>query len=534
MSFSLNFLLLFLSFVLIKKIASTTLREGDSISLVKAEYGFNQTSYNLSLLNSDAEINDLISSRIIYISNLERDLPIFDLFSEYFNRKWIFFVKEKKQIDLLLSKDDYKKKEISINGIIIPNDIKYEILEDNNKNKKVPIFEIESNSTQDFIELDIRKNRKDIYFYYKINRAISSYPEIYLLFNAVFTILLGLALYIGWRVILKLSRASNILTIHKFLGSLPFFIILSGISLLFKAINIQGKDPNRDYDDGVYVDTALITLNAIYRTLMWFIVLLVAYGWKISIQSLRGEDMKYFMKMFLIIYVCSCLDQILDTLGEGIFIFHFSEIKNLIFYFFMTYILINKIKITLNFINRKLYYAFILVPEHIESLEVKLKMIKRHRNMIFTYFFIFIIMLVIHKTVFRSYDTPVLEWFNYHLIDLYFTIYFLWIFKPRELPPNFNFDFGNNLNEDLGVVYKIKLPKFEEFVQNYKSPLSKEIANCKGKNVPVLVIGPSFIKNDNNDNKSLNSKITNETDNSKEKKSGVCKYFDHIEMGFTN
>ena len=57
------------------------------------------------------------------------------------------------------------------------------------------------------------------------------------------------------------------------------------ISLLIKAIDIKGQDPYREYEDSVYIDTALITLDAIYRTLLWFLILLMCCGWKISIQS---------------------------------------------------------------------------------------------------------------------------------------------------------------------------------------------------------------------------------------------------------
>ena len=69
------------------------------------------------------------------------------------------------------------------------------------------------------------------------------------------------------------------------------------ITLIVKAVDIRGRDPNIEYEDSIYVDTALITLSAIYKTILWFLILMVSLGWKISIQSLRREDLKFFMKM---------------------------------------------------------------------------------------------------------------------------------------------------------------------------------------------------------------------------------------------
>ena len=78
----------------------------------------------------------------------------------------------------------------------------------------------------------------------------------------------------------------NVLLIHSFLFAVPLLLFILSIPLVIKAVNIRGKDPNKSYDDSIFVDTALITLSAIYKSLLWFMTLLICYGWNITLLSL--------------------------------------------------------------------------------------------------------------------------------------------------------------------------------------------------------------------------------------------------------
>ena len=64
------------------------------------------------------------------------------------------------------------------------------------------------------------------------------------------------------------TRTISVLFFHKFFFSIPFFIFLLSISLLIKSVDIKDQDPNIEYDGSVYNDITLITLDAIYRTLL--------------------------------------------------------------------------------------------------------------------------------------------------------------------------------------------------------------------------------------------------------------------------
>ena len=80
--------------------------------------------------------------------------------------------------------------------------------------------------------------------------------------------------------------------------------------------------------------------------------------------------------------------------------------------------------------------------------------------MLYIYIGLFLIFGFIHKVIVYDYDTTILELYNYTLVDIYLSVYFPFLLRPKPLPPNFNVDFGNNAEGDIGIVYKISLQKY--------------------------------------------------------------------------
>ena len=239
-------------------------------------------------------------------------------------------------------------------------------------------------------------------------------------------------------------------------------------------------------------------------------------GWKISLENLSRDDLKFLMKMFLVIYIAMCLDQIIDSASSGIWVFHLSEIKNLIFYIAMIFLMLKKIRKTVFFLERRLYYARALSLEYVEALVYKINLINKFKLMLFSYLGVYLIFIFIHKVLVYGYDTTLLEVYDYSLVDIYLSIYFLYILRPRELPPNFNIDFGNDIEGDIGIVYKAFLPKYN-LINEREENTQKELLSCKGKNIPILVLGPCL------------SHIQNG-----EEEYSINNYLNNIEIGFAN
>ena len=78
-------------------------------------------------------------------------------------------------------------------------------------------------------------------------------------------------------------------------------------------------------------------------------ILQVQIGWAILVQSLRRQDIQFLIKMFLFISIFICIDQIIDSTDVQLWVFHLIEIKNILFYAGMLYILITKINKTIRF-----------------------------------------------------------------------------------------------------------------------------------------------------------------------------------------
>ena len=483
------YLLILILLTIIISVNSTYLKDDDKLYLIQVEYGYNITEFSFEVLNrDDAEINDFLSSRIACFNNTEYDNDIFDLYSVYINKYWLFMVNSSKIADELLQRDDYKKKELYINGIIVPESLNYKMPEINN-NKRIPVFIVKDNITEKLSKFDIRYMNKHTYFLFDIKRAISNYPEVYLFIISILLIICSFITTFYWKVKLKSLSRRNVLPLHSFLITIPLFLFLLSIALVIKSIDIKGKDPNKQYEDSIFVDTALITLSAIYKSILWFMTLLICYGWKISIQTLSRNDVKFLMKMFLVIYIVMCLDQIIDSTGIKIWIFHISEIKNIIFYSGMLYLLLRKVNKNIIFIERRLYYARLFNLDYNEAFAYKLKLTKKLKPMLYSYISLYVIVLLIHKIAVYDYDTPLLETYDYILVDVYLSAFILYVMFPRILPENFNVDLGNDLDEDIGLVFKAFLPKYNMINNEYKEN-EKEIKSIKDKKIPILILGP--------------------------------------------
>ena len=503
------FFLTVLLLAIIIPINSAELKYGDKLCLIQVEYGYNITNFTFDVLNKDdAEINEFLSSRIAFLNGTDSDKDIFELYSPYINKFWLFLAKSTSVVNSLLEKDDYKKKELYINGIIIPESLNY-VMPEKNNNKKIPIFIAKDNIIEKLQSYDIRTMKKHIYFLFKIKRAISSYPEAYFLILSILFIFAGFGMNILWKRRTNSIPQVHILTIQKALICIPISIILLSFVFFIKSVDIKGADPNKEYINSIYVDTALVTMEALFRTLLWFFILLLSLGWNISVQSLSDRDTKFLMKMFLIIYILMCLDQLLDSYRVKLWVFHLSEVKNIIYCIGMMILLFKRINKSIRFLTRKLYYARILSLDYIDVLFYKIKILKNLYWMLGSYIVVFFLFILLHKTKLYRYDTELLELYNYTVVEIYLSAILLYLFRPRELPLNFNVDIGNDDVDDMGMVYKAFLPKYDSINLKFLNN-NRNIRPFKGRNIPILVLGPCLSHIETEDEEvSINNYINN-------------------------
>ena len=517
MSLLLDFIVFILLYSFIKNFI---LKDKDSVSLIYYEYNYNLSEIKLDIINRDVSIIDSTSCHLAFIESVEKDYKdIFELYSSYFNRQWIFFVDNNETIDKLLE-IDYERNNIYLMGILISNNTIYTQAYDSD----FPIFKIDDNFSDSMKNWDMRNEEKNIFFTLQINHAIEYYPENYFLLLSIIVLVSIFSLLLYWKIVFKKINPIHILTLHRIGIFLIYLNTLLCFILILKSINIRGsKIYGNETESSILLDTALITLNGLHRTLLWFFVLLLSYGWNISLQQLNPQDCKFFLRMILLLFFALSFDRILDAFFNPIFRVHISEIKNFILYSIIIYIMLYKINKNIKFLRIKIHYANMISPEYINALVYKIKIFLKFRILIIIYFILFIGVLILHKTIFYDYDEVVLESYDYLVLDCIFEYAFLILFRPKELPEYYNINMGNNLEGEEGNIYKYELPGYSEAHFKIADLTKKQVDECLKKEIPIVIVGPNiqnFNTSENIENMGINNSIN--------------KYFLNLNIGFAN
>ena len=110
-------------------------KKSELFSLLIYENTFLKDTYNLTLLNSKDSKFSNSPSKLAYITDLDNlDSEIYNYYSKYFNRIWIFYISDLNQINKVLSKSIGNN--ILITGILMPKSLKYNITKKTIKIKK--------------------------------------------------------------------------------------------------------------------------------------------------------------------------------------------------------------------------------------------------------------------------------------------------------------------------------------------------------------------------------------------------------------
>ena len=515
------------------------------ISLVLLQNSIEQFSYNLTLLNINAETSltsKITPSKLAYITDIENtDKILIDKFSKYYNKYWLFYINNSSIINEVLETvfDD-----VYINAIIIPSYLRSEIFPNIYLNNyEIPIFEISDNHDESMISNDIRKNNKNLFFKLRIVKEFIAYPKIYLIILSLFIIFISFITLSIWSHLIKNTLNEYIFNYHNAQKFLPYTQGMLGLTLIFKSISINNNENSYiDYDNNSYyndneedqfstaiLDIIILIMNTIYRSLFWMFVYLFCYGWCISIQTLTNEQSKNCIKLFLIIFIILWLDDTVDKILGNLWIFYISEIKNFLLYMILLLFLIRLIKKNISFLERKYYYSLLLIPGFTNVILFKINLIKKLRISLFSFYIFYFLVLLINKFLLSNYNSNFLGVTHYIIPYLCSGIIFMILLRPRVLPENYDVGLGNILSDENGNIYKCKLPKFNLMVEgNYEDLLTKEKSfKIKEEIGPIIVLGPNKNYFDYYENFIINNNI--ETTNSE---NDINKYFKGLNVGF--
>lgn len=199
-------------------------------------------------------------------------------------------------------------------GIIYANSTDHLQLVNQDINR--PVFETDT-ETFDQILAYLKYNDKkfiELRINYIYDNTKQLMPVDYLTQMSNLAFFISSVTFIIWHIRLIYYR-KHIMAIQKVLTILPY------AKLLISYLLILYLDQSLIYNDKftletdftiIYLDTAITTLNSIYKTVLWFLIILISNGWKLFIDNFSRYELKKFVTLYLVIYLALCFDQILD------------------------------------------------------------------------------------------------------------------------------------------------------------------------------------------------------------------------------
>jgi hypothetical protein len=104
-------------------------------------------------------------------------------------------------------------------------------------------------------------------------------------------------------------------------------LILSLLTIYFVYLSMKTFNPDNFADNltKIYVETIILTLNAVLQTLVWFNILIMSLGWQIHRGIFSRNELRSLVVAFISLYVLICFDQIFDMLIN----FKFGQVRKI-------------------------------------------------------------------------------------------------------------------------------------------------------------------------------------------------------------
>jgi hypothetical protein len=351
------------------------------LQFIKQDYGFSSSSLNTTFLNAKTKSVAFLEDtegKLAYINSNESFTNLFKL-NRLYNHRWYFYVDDLEFFDIVIKNQTDAR--YYMLGIIINENLVNQINKSQIDSEIIPIMSISNLNHTLMTEYDYNNQRYNTFFVFTYYREIKVYPTKYYFIITIISFVLCGGFLTAWSIKIKLLDRAHITSLQKILIVLPVAELLVNIAICLE-LNILNNPPSESSSSTsevsyqIYFETTLITLNALFRTLLWFLIALIVYGWQITKQSLTREEKNFFIKIYMFMYIAMFIDQIINVSMSNSFILTPSEIKNLLFYLVMVSWLTKRGIKSYRFLKRKLVYAITLTREFIPALILKLKMVK--------------------------------------------------------------------------------------------------------------------------------------------------------------
>ena len=490
----------------------------ESLTISVYENSYKKDTYNLTLINPKYVKLIKNPSKLAYITDINtKDSMILDSYTKYYNKIWLFFITDTNQINKVMEQK-YGSNSVLITGVIIPKSLDYSEFEEI---EKFPIFTIGETMNETLINYDIRNNKKNTYFI--INFTENLLINFLIIFSAI-VLVTAIVIGVGWNYLEKKVGPNYVFAYHDKIKYILCAHIFLSLALIFKTISVMRTE---NYELTVAVEISLYLSVSFFRSLLWFLIYLISFGWNICFQDLAMSEQRKIFRLFIFIAIFFFIDDILDKYCGKLWVLNISEIKNMLIFGLLSLLTLRNLNKNLKVLERKYTYALTLLQAYADGINEKLKILRRLKYEISSYLPTYIFLILINKTILSDYDNPIILLYIYLIPDFIFELAFIYLMRPKLVPLYYSVDLGDIFNEEVGNTFICVLPKFDEFneekmVQEMKD--NKE--NNQIENIPVIVLGPEKSKN--------NNLIVDE--DSSEKSDlldlDINKYFSNIQVGY--
>jgi len=491
------------------------------LTITVYENQFKKDTYNLTLINQKNAKILKDSSKLAYITDFQnKDSIILNNYSKYYNRIWLFFLTDVNEVKKILQRNYYNSKYILITGLIIPESLDYEKIGIAD-NEKIPIYKISDKLNNTLINYDIRKNKKNIYFVIQYTEQILI---TFLIVFSSFALFSAIVIGIGWNYLEKKVGTSFIFGYHERIKYIVCAHVFLSLTLIFKTISIMKTE---NYELTIAVEISLYLSVSFFRSLLWFLIYLIAYGWNICFQELAMNEQRKIFKLFIFIAIFFFIDNILDKYCGKLWVLYISEIKNIILFGILTFLTIRSINKNMSLLLRKYNYAIALLAAYADGISEKMKLLQGLKYEVISYLPFFILTIIFNKLLLSDYDNPILLLYIYLIPDLLLEFFFIFLMRPKVVPNYYSIDLGDMFNEIEGHTYLCALPKYDEFnEETMVEDMKDNIEFNKEGSIPIVVFGPEKTKN--------NSFIEDDDDSNKSDflELDINKYFSNIQVGY--
>jgi hypothetical protein len=478
------------------------LKGPELLSVSVYENSFKKYTFNITLINPNYVKILKNPSKLAYITDIKnKDSYIFNNLTKYYNKIWLFFITDINEIIQVLEKK-YESNSILITGLLIPESLDYSQI-DFEEHQKYPIFTVDEELNTTLINYDLRKNKKNIYFI--INYTENLLIHFFIIFSS-FALVSAIVMGVVWNILEKKVGPDFIFSYHERMKYVLCAHIFLSITLIFKTISIMRTE---NYELTVAVETSLSLSISFFRSLLWFLIYLIACGWNICFQDLDTNEQKKIFRIFVLIAVLFLIDNTLDKYSKRLWVLNISEVKNLLLFLILTFSTVRNINKNLSILKRKYNYALTLLQEYADGISEKIKLLKYLKYDVFCYLPLYLLIVIINKFLLSEYDNPIILLFIYLIPDFILEFLFMILLRPKIVPIFFSIDLGDMFNEVEGNTYICQLPNFDEFNEdNVKEKINYNKNDYNEDEImPIIVLGPEKNKNnsfidDNNSDKS--------------------------------